>query len=209
MISGFVPFPVDPQAAGVHYRPQPAIYGRAPAGDPPWPVWEVGTGGVALQSVIGHALGYRAYLVLESTPLVRDTTYAKLMQQVKAGFGRTMSRLPEVFSVSRQTLYNWLDGETPKHVHQERLRQLAEAARVFQDLGFKPTALALDRAIDQRKSFLQLLGDGADGKDTAKKLVRIAQRGEQSQTKLDQILQGRRAKLTPADIGARALDETA
>lgn len=97
--------------------------------------------------------------------------YAELMQVIKSGFGRTMSRLPEVFGVSRQTIGSWMKGETPKPVHQEKLRQLAEAARIFSALGFKPTSLALDRTITQGKSLLQLLSEGADGRDAAKRLV--------------------------------------
>lgn len=208
MLSGFVPLPLDPQTAGVHYRPQPAIHSRAPAGARPWPVWEVGTGGIALESFVRDALGYRGYTVLEPTPVIPDAPYVRLMQQVKAGFGRTMSRLPEVFGVSRQTLYNWLEGETPKLAHQERLRELAEAARVFQDLGFKLAAPMLERTVADGKTFLQLLADGTDGKDAAKKLIRIVQRSEQSRSKLDDILGGRRAKLSSADIGAPALDES-
>lgn len=53
------------------------------------------------------------------------------MLDIKAGFGRTMMRLPEVLGVSRQTLCNWLDGETPKEPHQAKLVELAEAARIF------------------------------------------------------------------------------
>lgn len=131
------------------------------------------------------------------------------MGQVKAGFGRTMSRLPEVFGVSRQTLYNWLEGETPKVAHQERLRQLAEAAQIFAGLGIKPTTPMLDRTVAQGKSFIQLMAAGADGQETAKQLIRIVQRGNDSRAKLDTLLAGRRAKLSASEIGAPAMDEGA
>jgi transcriptional regulator with XRE-family HTH domain len=209
MLEGFLPIPLIAETAAVHYRPRPAIYARVPVTEPPWPLREVGTGGLALESFIRDAFGYQPVTVLEPMTAEPEAPYAKLMRQVKAGFGRTMSRLPEVFGVSRQTLYNWLEGETPKLAHQERLRQLAEAAHVFQELGFKPTALTLDRSVAQGKNFLQLLADGADGKETAKKLIRIVQRGNESGAKLDELLGGRKAKLTGADIGAPSLNEDA
>jgi len=193
----------------IYGRPQVAIYGQPFDGDCPWPMREVGTGGAAFESFIRDVRGYQRITVLQSPAPVAESPYAMLMQQVKAGFGRTMSRLPEVFGVSRQTLYNWLDGETPRLAYQERLRQLAEAAVIFQELGIKPTTPMLDRTISQGKNFLQLLADGADGKETAKKLVRILQRGNESQSKLDGLLGDRKAKLLPSDIGAPSFDETA
>jgi transcriptional regulator with XRE-family HTH domain len=115
-----------------------------------------------------------------------------MMQQVKAGFGRTMTRLPEVFGVSRQTLYNWLSGETPKAAHQAKLAQLAAAARVFAELGMTPTSDLLDRVVSHGKSFLQLLAGGADGADMAARLVQITKRSADSRSRLDTILKGRK-----------------
>lgn len=206
---GLFPVPASADFAAVHYRPLPAIVSRVQVLERPLPFLEVGTGGLPIESFVRLGIGYQLFVVLEQAPQAQETPYATLMEQVKAGFGRTMSRLPEVFGVSRQTLYNWLDGETPKAAHQERLRQLAKAAQVFADLGIKPTTSMLDRTLAQGKTFLQLLASGADGKDTAKKLVRVVQRGNDSRAKLDQLLAGRKAKLSTSDIGAPALNDDA
>lgn len=204
---GLLPVPASADFAAVHYRPVPAVYSRVQVLERPLPLQVVGTGGVASAQFVREAFGYQPYEVLEQPQVVEDAPYAKLMGQVKSGFGRTMSRLPEVFGVSRQTLYNWLEGETPKAVHQERLRQLAEAAKVFADLGVKPTTPMLDRAVAQGKSFLQLMASGANGQEAAKKLIRIVQRGADSRAQLDALLEGRKAKLSASGIGAPALDE--
>lgn len=209
MLTALFSVPTTTDFAAAHYRPQPAIYSRVLACERPLPYREVGTGGFASESFIRQALGYQPFTVLEPVRPVEEAPYAKLMQQVKSGFGRTMSRLPEVFGVSRQTLYNWLDGETPKAVHRERLKQLAQASHVLAEMGIKPTTVMLDRTLSQGRTFLQLLADGADGKETAKKLVRIVQRGNESRAKLDDLLAGRKAKLSASDIGAPALNEDA
>jgi transcriptional regulator with XRE-family HTH domain len=206
---GLLPVPASADFAAVHYRPVPAIHSRVQVLERPLPIQVVGTGGIASALFIREAFGYQPYEVLEQPQVVEVAPYAKLMEQVKVGFGRTMSRLPEVFGVSRQTLYNWLEGETPKAAHQERLRQLADAAKVFSGLGIKPTTPMLDRTVAQGKSFLQLMAAGADGQETAKKLIRIVQRSNDSRSKLDMLLAGRRAKLSASDIGAPALDEDA
>jgi transcriptional regulator with XRE-family HTH domain len=197
------------------YRPVPAIHSHRPAASQLLPtIGAAGTGGVesgdCYRRMYLLPMRYQAFLVMVASARTPDAApYAELMQVIKSGFGRTMTRLPEVFGVSRQTLYNWLNGETPKPAHQEKLRQLAEAARIFSELGFRPTSLALDRTIMRSKSLLQLLSEGADGRDAAKKLVRIVQRGNEARAKLDEILGGRKASLEASDLGAPSLDEDA
>lgn len=193
-----------------HYYPAIVIVRRASIVERPlFPYREEGTGGLPGELLLTKDFGYPQYEVLDQPQLPDEAApYAELMKQVKAGFGRTMSRLPAVFGVSRQTLYNWLQGETPKPDHQLKLQHLAEAAQVFCDLNVRPTSLMLDRVVVDGKSFLQLLASGADGAEMAKKLVRIVQRGSDSRTRLDTLLAGRKVRLTASDIGAPAFDET-
>lgn len=195
---------------GTPYRPRPAIFVRATPGTGPMPLRQVGTGGLALEAFLTDFHGYAPVEVMRSIPPVEEQPYAKLMAEVRAGFGRTLSRLTEVFGVSRQTLYNWLEGQTPKEEHRQRLRQLANAAEVFVELQVKPTSQMLDRTVSDGKSLLQLIAGGGNGKESAKKLIRIHQRGQSSRTQLDELL-GRRpkSKLEASDFGAEALDETA
>jgi hypothetical protein len=154
-----------------------------------------GTGGVESVNFYIQRSGYRVFVVAKGSeydPPVPFAPYAEMMQQVKAGFGRTMTRLPEVFGVSRQTLYNWLAGETPKAAHQAKIAELAAAGRVFAELGVKPTSDLLDRVVSHDKSFLQLLASGADGGGMAARLVQITKRSANSRSRLDTILKGRK-----------------
>ena len=122
--------------------------------------------------------------------------YTDSMAAVKAGFGKMMCCLAGVFGVSRQTLYNWLKGEIPKEQHQGKLMELAAAACVFTEEGFKPTAQSLQRTIAQGKTFIELIGQGADGRKTAERLVRIERRGIAAQARLN-VLLGDRTPLRP------------
>ena len=169
----------------------------------------VGTGGFdRMDSVTSHH-GYRFYVIIKNTESTADAVYApymELMQDVKNGFGRTMSHLPFIFGVSRQTLYNWLAGETPKKQHQDKLIQLAAAARFFIETGFKPTSIMLDRTISQGKSFLELLNEAADGTETAQKLIHIVKRNASSREALDTLLRDRTPpRLTSSDMGRPSL----
>lgn len=197
---------IDQRSSQSAYR-RPAV-----AEGHPLPAYgAAGTGGVESVDFYNRRPGYCVFVVvrgLEQSPPAPFAPYAELMEQVKAGFGRTMSRLPEIFAVSRQTLYNWLGGETPKPNHQEKIVQLAAAARAFSQLGVKPTSDLLDRVVSNGKSFLQLLADGADGAETASKLVRLAKRSTDSKSKLDAILQGRKTdRPEVSDMGSPSLAE--
>jgi transcriptional regulator with XRE-family HTH domain len=207
--------PVGDINAHAHYRPAPAIHRQATVAEgSPLPYFgRSGTGGVEGVYFIMSRQGYSPFAILKIELAATQDTYAPytdLMKEVKAGFGRTISHLPAVFGVSRQTLYNWLNGETPKEQHQGKLVQLAAAARIFTEAGFKPTALSLERTVEQGKSFVELIGQGADGKEAAERLVRIEKRGAAAREKLDALL-GDRTPLRPdvADMGRPAVNEDA
>lgn len=199
--------------AFVHfYQPVPAHHFRVEVENRPQPflIGEVGTGGLASEAYYRARIGYQPFAIEDGTVHELALPYvpwAALMADVKTGFGRTMSRLPEVFGVSRQTLYNWLAGETPKEVHQTRLKELAAAARVFSALGVKPTTAMLDKTVAGGKSTLQLLREGANGAETAQKLVRIEKRASDSRAKLDTLLAGRTARPDVSDMGTPAFRE--
>lgn len=205
--------PVEDINSYAHYRPVPAIYGRAPVSEGGLlPCFGgSGTGGVEGLHFVRFRQGYRPYLILgfeEGEVLESYAPFTDLMKEVKVGFGRTMSHLPAVFGVSRQTLYNWMNGEVPKAHHRGKLQNLVAAARVFTHAGFKPTALALDRTIVNGKSFLELLSEGADGRDAALRLVRIEMRGAAARAKLDAML-GERSptRLEVSDLGRLSFGE--
>lgn len=166
------------------------------------PAPQVGTGGVASLAFVLQPYGYAWFCIVSRTPTQPEAVFSRDMAQVKAGFGRTMSCLPGIFGVSRQTLYNWLDGQTPKEQHQRRLHQLAEAAAIFIELAFKPTPAMLGRTLDSGKSFIQLIASGADGREMAKKLVHGVRRGRDSRAKLDALLAGKKTDLDSSDFGA-------
>lgn len=195
-------------------KPVPAFYRRVEAMDiPRLPViGEVGTGGLNTGSYYQSKSGYRTVEVVkggQKAALAALPPFASLMEDIQAGFGRTMSRLPEVFGVSRQTLYNWMSGEkTPREQYHAKLYELAAAAKVFQAAGFKPNSATLDKTVANGKSLLELIGEGGNGAEAANRLLRIVKRGSDAKAKLVDILGNRKpAHLTASDMGAPHLDE--
>ena len=195
-------------------KPVSAFFRRAEAIEiPRLPViGEIGTGGLSTRIYYQYKSGYRTVEVVQQEPETDISTrppFSLLIEHIQAGFGRTMNRLPEIFGVSRQTLYNWLAGaKTPNEQHHAKLYELAAAAKVFQQAGFKPNSAALDRTVANGKSLLELIGDGRNGEDSAKRLLRIVQRGSDARAKLDDLLGDRKSpRLSASDLGTVHLDE--
>lgn len=90
------------------------------------------------------------------------------------------------------------------------LKEKLAAARAFTKAGFKPSRLSLDRTIAQGMPFVELIEQGADGKETAEKLIRIEKRGAVAKAKLDALL-GDRTPSRPyvSDMGRQAFNEGA
>lgn len=194
-----------PPAIPALYSPAPAVYGQSQR--TLLVVGSAGTGGITGISFNCKRYGY-APSCIEKTPLTINVS--NLMESIQIGFERVMSHLPAIFGVSRQTLYNWRNGETPKQQHQEKIRQLAKAALIFTEAGFKPTPVMLDRTVVNGQSFIDLLKHNADGASSANKLMRIINGGAQERAKLDQILGNRKLKpLNALDIGRPIFNESA
>ena len=176
-----------------------------------WVIY-IGTGGSSsVDYYLTRRSGYRAFTVLlrhKPSPADLSKPYAELMREIKQVFGRTFSRLPVVFGVSRQTLYNWLDGELPKGANQSRIVELLHAAEVFRQHRYTPNSLDLTRTVRSGKTFLDLLADGAEGQSAAEGLVRLIHRGLAAKVRLDAaVTDAKPAALQSSDFGAPAVDE--
>lgn len=193
------------QRGGFGYQSPMALYARAPVHQRPLPSLQPGTGGFASPELLRQPWGYPMVPVEQDEPA---SPYAAMMEQVRVGFSRNMSRLPEVFGVSRQALYNWLNGDTPAASQHARIRNLADAAAVFQARAFKPTSASMDRVLSGGKSFLQLMSEGAEGRTTAEKLVRVMERSAQARGRLASLLADEQpVALSASDLGSAARDE--
>jgi len=198
--------PIDLNEVLAYYKQPPSIVAKHHVSGRPLPRFgDVGTGGVKWLFFNEESRGYKEILLIkphgESLKKTLETPYASLMENIQTGFGRTFSRLPVVFGVSRQTLYNWLSGETPKEKHQGKLIQLANAADVFVREGFVPTPSTLSRTVLNNKSLLELLRDGANGGEMAEKLIRISKKGDEAKARVKTLLQGRNSTLDDVVIG--------
>lgn len=175
-----------------------------------------GTGGISDANFIarrpGHDLNWwgassKNALIKRIVLVAEKPSCARLMKVIQDGFGRTFSHLPAIFGVSRQTLYNWLRGESPKEIQLAKLEQLASAAKVFSEQGFKVTAQALNRSLDRNLSFIELLAKGADGKSMAEKLIRLEMTGQRKRQQLSGLLDNAKIRDDKPELIRKSFDE--
>lgn len=153
---------------------------------------KVGTGGISSTAFFETQRGYPAfYFNNTNSKKLEKPDYQVLMSEIQDGFGRTMFRLSEVFGVSRQTLYNWKNGDKPKEEYRERFMQLHKAARVFSKGKFKPGANDLDIPLLAGQSILKLISQGGDGQELSEKLIRVILRSRESNKKLEALLKNK------------------
>ncbi|MDA8095796.1 MAG: hypothetical protein M0T84_18185 [Betaproteobacteria bacterium] len=87
-----------------------------------------------------------------------------------------ISDLATTFGVSRQSIYNWLNGEAVADGNAAKLRDLAQAADVLAHEGITVDATLLKRKFSNGKTLLQVVQAGESARDAAALLVQIHRR---------------------------------
>lgn len=82
--------------------------------------------------------------------------------------------LASLFEVSRQTIYNWLNGDEPKAEQASRLRALAAVADIVAAENISDRSRLLKRADTGGQSLWDIVKEGGDVVESAKQLVQVA-----------------------------------
>lgn len=164
---------------------------------------QVGTGGFNTLAYQGSRLGYRLFLVGEKSNASEEQNYGDKVVLIKEVFGRNGPRLAGILGVSRQTMYNWIDGVPPKQSHREKIDELADAADILKRRAIVLDALALDRVVSGGKSFAQILSEGGRSREAAEKLAVLLERGAKKRALLAELSSER------VPLGRNAINEFA
>jgi transcriptional regulator with XRE-family HTH domain len=87
-----------------------------------------------------------------------------------------VSDLATTFGVSRQSVYNWLNGEQVAEENAAKLQDLAQAADVLAHEGIAVNAALLKRKFANGRTLLQVAQAGGSTRDAALQLVHIHKR---------------------------------
>jgi len=120
------------------------------------------TGGVTIVPQIGYST---ANIRVVNTREDKASSAIQLAH-VREGLGLTATALCKVFGVSRQTYYNWANGDAPAEISRKLLASLSAAADLLSDLPGSQSVL-LSQPVRQGKTFWRLVSEGGDAVELA------------------------------------------
>jgi transcriptional regulator with XRE-family HTH domain len=103
-------------------------------------------------------------------------TPAQDLTRIREVLKPAVSDLAITFGVSRQSVYNWLNGEPVADENAAKLQDLAQAADVLDHEGITVNATLLKRKFANGRTLLQVAQAGESARDAALQLVRIHKR---------------------------------
>jgi DNA-binding transcriptional regulator YiaG len=129
------------------------------------------------------------------------------LERIRSVFAPAVSDLAKTFNVSRQTIYNWLNGEQPTIEHTAKLKDLALAADTFAGAGIKVSGILLKRKITDGKNMFEVVQSGGSAADAAQLLMQIIKRESEQKERLAARYAGRTASQTSADSDLMAAND--
>lgn len=126
-----------------------------------------------------------------TNPLRRDLveialarTPAEDLARIRDVMSPAVSDLANALKVSRQTVYNWINGEQPKPDHIDKLRDLAHAADIVSEAAIAMTGALLKRKIVEGKNLFEILRNDGSARDAAQLLVQTVRREEDQRKRM-------------------------
>lgn len=137
---------------------------------------------------------------LISNPVINYVAAARIvrtpvedLKRIREVLSPAVSDLAKCFKVSRQTLYNWLNGEQLSPDHLVRLNDLAVAADMVAESGQSFSGYTLKRKILHGKNLFEIVQDGGSAKEAALLLLNIVKQESSQREFLSARLAGRSA----------------
>lgn len=127
--------------------------------------------------------------VIETAPA---RTAAENLERIREVLSPVVSDLANTFGVSRQAVYNWLNGEQPKSEHIAKLRDFAQAADIVAEAGIPITGALLKRKVIEGKNLFEVAHDGGSARNAAQLLVQMVRREATQRERMTARLAGRK-----------------
>ncbi|MDW7643774.1 MAG: hypothetical protein SCI25_01890 [Desulfuromonadales bacterium] len=146
-------------------------------------------GDVVLSSPLDH-------YVVEAKAL---RTPAEDVEKIREILSPAMSNIAKMLGVSRQTIYNWSNGELPTTEHAAKLQDIAIAADILSASGIVPNGLLLKRKLVDGRNLYDLIAAGRSAQDSVQRLVQIVKRESAQKEMLSSRFSGRTKSTESAD----------
>lgn len=172
----------------------------------------MGTGG---ELSLAHVQRSSAQQALYAAPRVEVVevehfrTPSENLTRIRAVLNPAVSDLATTLGVSRQSVYNWLNGEPVADENAAKLQDLAQAADVLAHEGVAINAPLLKRKFANGKTLMQVAQAGESARDAALLLVRILKREAVQSERMNARFANRAKTPATADFDLPAFNDHA
>ena len=163
----------------------------------------VGTGGaVTLLDVEKEQSNIRLFGSWSSPTMAitHPRTSSEDLARIREVFSPAISDLATTLGVSRQAVYNWVNGEQPRVEFADKLGDLAQAADILSHEGIAVNSLLLKRKFANGRSLFQVSQGGDSARNAALLLVQILKRETEQRERMDARFVGRGKTPITADF---------
>lgn len=138
----------------------------------------IGTGGELSIEHLQRSSHQMQYMmpVIEMAEVAHERTPVEDLARIREVLKPAVSDLAITFGVSRQSVYNWLNGESVAQENVAKLQDLAHAADVLAREGLTSNAALLKRKFANGRTLMQVAQAGESARDAALQLVHIHNR---------------------------------
>lgn len=160
----------------------------------------LGTGGERSIEQLQRSLSRNQITTSFVVEIAPERTPSEDLARIREVLAPAVSDLAVTFGVTRQSVYNWANGDRITDENAKKLRDLAQAADLLTDAGIEVNASLLKRKFANGKTLLQVTHAGESARDAALLLIQICRRETEQRERLDARPANRRHAPATADF---------
>ncbi len=169
----------------------------------------LGTGGELSIEHLQRSLSPNQIIASSVVEVEPERSPRENLARIREVLAPAVSDLAVIFGVTRQSVYNWANGEPIADENAEKLRDLAQAADLLTDAGIEVNASLLKRKFVNGKTLLQVAQTGESARDAALLLIQIFKREAEQRERLNVRLANRPKTSATADFDLPVSDDHA
>lgn len=168
----------------------------------------VGTGGELSPEHLQRSAQQAQHMV-SVVEVEKVRTSGENLLRIREVLNPAVSDLATTFGVSRQSVYNWLNGEPVADDNAAKLQDLAQAADVLAHEGVSINAALLKRKFNNGRTLMQIAKAGESARDAALMLVQIHKRETLQRQRMNVLFANRSKTSASADFDLPASNDYA
>lgn len=169
----------------------------------------VGTGGDHSLKQLQHLVPYNKIVVPSIVEAEPERAPIEDLTRIRKVLSPAVSDLASTLGVTRQSIYNWLNGAPIAAENAVKLRDLAHAADVLAYEGVVVNTMLLKRKFAHGKTLFQIAQSGSSTREAALMLVQILKRESAQRERISARFASRTKTLATADFDLPASSDRA